>query len=281
MNSIFDKLKEAQQPAAPMLNLSTINKNTLPQVTQGLNNIVKTQDQLRQQQQALIAQGQQPGQQPGQANTLGTTIHEEGGDYPGSIDGTGESNAYDPKTLPANGTPTMGSSGEDFKAMGMKDMAADTMPILEDEPEEIEEPVQRYEIEDHINELLESLFGFKYYFGKDYEQLRAPKPDVVQKKDIQGRLFPQQQQQSKVIPYFDKLNGGEKERLMSDPGFAQIMKLLDFDKYPDALNALIRYNEKTMQENFVKSDTFRIIAENEAPRISKGDLINYIKTRKI
>ena len=274
-NNLFDKLKEALQQA-PMLNLSNINATTLPQITTGLNNIVKTQNTLKQQQQQLVQQQQKPpvnqAPQPQQA-----IVHEDDA-YPGSVDGTGESKAYEPKSLPATTTPTMGSS-PDLKAMGMKDMAADSMPILEDEPEieEPEQPAQEMRIEDHINELLTSLFGFKYYFGKHME-----KPNqTIQKKDIQGSLFPNKQPEQKIIPYWEKLGGARQEQLMSDRNFAHIMKLLDFDKFPDALNALIRFKEINLQENFVKSEIFTIIAENETPKISKGELISYLKNRNL
>lgn len=274
--NIINKIKEAVQQQMPMLNLSTINRNTLPKITQGLNNIVKTQDTLKQQQNQLVQQ------QPAQVNQPQQPQIHEDEPYPGSVDGTGESKAYEPKSLPAMTTPTMGST-PDAKPMGMKDMAADTMPILEDEPEmaEPEQPVQRYEIEDHINELLQSMFGFRYYFGKDYEQSKTPAPSVVQKKDIQGSLFQKSQPEQKQYPYWEKIGFGRQEQLLSHRDFAQMMKLLDFDKFGEALNALIRLKERNLQENFVKSEIFSIIAENETPKISKEELISYLKTKNL
>jgi len=81
-------------------------------------------------------------------------------------------------------------------------------------------------------------------------------------------------------PYFDNLSNNRKNELLSDREFVQVMKLLDFDKFPEALNALIRMKEKMLSENLVNSKMFSIIAENEIPTISKGDFISYLKSKK-
>jgi hypothetical protein len=250
---IFKKIDEI------VVNLDAVPKGQEQKVQQSIDTYLKTK--------AAIS-NQLPN---AQANTKPGIEEEEGGsNYPGSINGTGDSHAFEPKGTPSNGIPSMGAES---KPMGMKTTAADSIPIMENDDEE---PTKRYEIEDHINDLLKSMFGFKYYFGPEQEE----PPTIIQKKDIQGSLFPMKPVSKEEYPYFDKLSNNRKNELLSDREFAQIMKLLDFDKFPEALNALIRMKEKMLSESLLKSKMFSIIAENEAPAISKGDFISYLKSKK-
>jgi len=267
-------LKELQSKQ-PVLNLNAVNKQNLPKITQSLQKVIQAQDNLNKQNQTLVqtASGMK-GQQSQQ--TSGAPISEDdentGSPYPGTVDGTGESHAYEPKGVPEAGVPPIGAAST---PMGMKDMAADSIPVMENE-DDSEEPTRRYEIEDHINDLLKSMFGFKYYFGSEQEE----PPTIIQKKDIQGSLFPMKPVAKEEYPYFDNLSNNRKNELLSDREFVQVMKLLDFDKFPEALNALIRMKEKMLSENLVNSKMFSIIAENEIPTISKGDFISYLKSKK-
>lgn len=183
--NIFDVLKEAIAPQ-PMINLNNINKQTLPQITQGLQGIVKAQGQLEIQQQKMMQQQQKMTTQPQQ---MGMKPMSEDDETPadGSPQGLGPSKGMEPKSLPADPTPTMATP---TTPMGMKTMAADSIPILED---------------------------------------------------------------------------GEEE---SEPGTVKI-----------TFTDLIRIKQSMNEQNFVNSKMFSIIAENETPRITKRDFVNYIKKR--
>lgn len=255
-NNLFDILKE-------MINLNTINKQNLPQVNQSLQNIVKAQDQVRTAQQKMMQQQMkpQPGMQPQQSGMTNQVMREIDDVEGGSPQGLGPSKGMEPKSLPSDPTPTMGTP---TTPMGMKTMAADSIPILEDGD------TVKMELEDHIDELMLNIYGFTYF--KD----RNNKSDqVVSRKDIPS-LFPMKQQSlPPVIPCYKTMDDNGRKHLAND----RIIQLLNNGNYKTAFTDLIRKKETLNEENFVKSKMFSIIAENETPRITKRDFINYIKKR--
>jgi len=262
--NIFDQLKEAITPQ-PMINLNNINKQTLPQITQGLQGIVKAQDQLKIQQQKMMQQQQKTTPQPQQ---MGMKPMSEVDETPagGSPQGLGPSKGMEPKSLPADPTPTMATP---TTPMGMKTMAADSIPILEDGEEETEPDAIKMELEDHIDDLLLTIskYGFSYFKDK------SEKP-IIRKQDIQGSFFPIKPE-TKKVPFYQTMSNDQKMSLANDP----IIKLLKSGDYERAFTDLIRMKQSMNEQNFVNSKMFSIIAENETPRITKRDFVNHIKKR--
>ena len=260
--NIFDVLKEAIAPQ-PMINLNNINKQTLPQITQGLQGIVKAQDQLKIQQQKMMQQQQKMTTQPQQTG-MKPMSEDDKTPADGSPQGLGPSKGMEPKSLPADPTPTMATP---TTPIGMKTMAADSIPILEDGEEESEPGTVRMELEDHIDDLMLHTHGFTFFKDK------SEKP-IIRKQDIQGSFFPIKHE-TKKVPFYQTLSDQEKQRLSNDP----IIELLKSGDYKRAFTDLIRIKQSMNEQNFVNSKMFSIIAENETPRITKRDFVNYIKKR--
>lgn len=260
MNNIFDSLKEAltnQQQPLINLNLNAVTKQNLPKITQNLQGIVKAQDQLKQQQQNMIQQQQSQQQSQPQPQQMGVKpMSEDDAAVGGSLKGLGPSKGMEPKSLPADPTPTMATP---TTPMGMKTMAADSMPILEDGADS--EPG----LEDNIDDLLISMYGFSYFKDK------SEKP-VIRKQDIRGSS-PIKYNELKRVPFYQTMDDHNKKSLINDP----IIRLLNGGDYQKAFTDLIRKNQSINEQNFVNSKMFSIIAENETPRITKRDFINYIK----
>lgn len=255
--TLLDIIKEAQNVPQPLLNLNTVNKQSLPQITTGLQNLVKAQDQLKQQQQKMMQQ-----QQVQQKAMMPTNVQQTG---------------------VMREVETMTTHNQDKSPMGMSDKNSpkDPMPIpmagaQATQSQTVQETdTVRYETEDHIDELLYRNFGFTYF--KDFS-----KPaEVIRKQDIQGSLFPEKPKPAVNVPMWKTMSDNEKEYAFSrNYKLKSVIALLDAGNNGTAFATLNRATQKINEQNFVGSKIFSIIAENENPRISKNDFINYLKTRK-
>ena len=63
---------------------------------------------------------------------------------------------------------------------------------------------------------------------------------------------------------------------------SQIIDLLKANKQKEAYTQLRRSLDslKENKENLVNSETFRIIAESEKPKLTKSDILEFVKQRK-
>ena len=133
-----------------------------------------------------------------------------------------------------------------------------------------EEPPMRMEIQDHIDELLFTLFGFTYFKDKTPVKPTAePNP--------QPSLFPDKSAPIQQVPCFQSFPDDKKASFADT---YPVLKLIQAGKLPDALNALLREKQKNVNENLVSSEMFRIIAEAETPKLSKAEFLDYIKNQK-
>ena len=254
--NLLDFIKEVQNVPQPMINLNTVTKQSLPQITTGLNNIVKAQDQVRQQQQKMLQQ-----QQAQQKMTMPTTAPMQ-------------------QQMPVmKEVESMTTHNQDPSPMGLtaKNTPADPMPIpmagAQATQSVKEDDTIRMETEDHIDELLNLYFSFTYFKDKS-------KPAVIRKQDIQGSFFPQPNKSAVNVPMWKNMTDNEKENVYRKSyDMRKIIELLDSGEIDRAFPLLNRATQKLNENNFVGSKMFSIIAENEAPRITKRDFINHIKKR--
>lgn len=253
-SNLLDFIKEAQISTQPTLNLNTVNKQSLPQITTGLQNIVKAQDQLKQQQMKMLQQQQAQQKMAGIPTTQPAPVMKE--------------------------VESMTTHNQDPAPMGISDKnsPSDPMPIPTAGAQATqtvqEEDTVRYEIEDHIDDLLYN--NFRFTFFKD-----RSKPMVIRKQDIQGSLFPEPNNSTVHIPMWKNMTDEQKKSVFNNNvKMWNIMDLLEKGEVDKAFPLLNRATQQVRENNFVKSKMFSIIAENETPRISKKDFINYIKNRK-
>jgi hypothetical protein len=138
-----------------------------------------------------------------------------------------------------------------------------------------DEPV-RLELEDHIDELLQSVYGFTFF--KDMST-----PDVSHDDPNAPALFPNKSM-GKMVPFYQTMSSEEKTSINARSG--GIIKSLtsgDPNILNDVFAKLIRLKQektKIRENNFVDSEMFRIIAEAERPRLTKQEFIEFIKTKK-
>lgn len=251
--NLLDFIKEAQI-AQPTLNLNTVTKQSLPQITTGLQNIVKAQDQLKQQQMKMLQQQQAQQKMSGIPTMQQTPVMKE--------------------------VETMTTHNQDPSPMGLtaKNTPSDPMPIPTAGAQATqtvqEDETIRYETEDHIDELLYNNFKFTYF--KDRST-----PMVIKKQDIQGSLFPEPGRSAVQVPMWGNMTDDQKEeKYKQNYKLKEIIALLDKGEVGEAFPLLNRATQRLRENNFVNSKMFSIIAENETPRITKEDFINHIKNRK-
>lgn len=246
---LLDLIKEMQNPQ-PSLNLNAVNKQSLPQITTGLQNIVRAQDQLKQQQKMLQQQ---------------------------------MVSKHTPNTMPVMGEmESMTTHNQDLSPMGMSDKNSPSDPIptpmAGDQATQgggmLEQGGIPHSTEDHIDDLLYHYFGFTYFNDKS-------KPEIIRKKDIQQSLFPEPNKSATHVKMWKNMGDVEKNELIStNYKMRDVMNLLDSGDTVKAFTTLNRVVQQLQENTFVDSKMFSIIAENEAPRISKKDFINHIKNRK-
>ena len=251
--NLLDFIKEAQI-AQPTLNLNTVTKQSLPQITTGLQNIVKAQDQLKQQQMKMMQQQQAQQKMGGMTTTQQTPVMKE--------------------------VESMTTHNQDKAPMGLtdKNTPSDPMPIPTAGAQATqtvqEDEAVRYEIEDHIDDLL--YHNFRFTFFKD-----RSKPMIIRKRDIQGSLFPEPNKPAVHIPMWKNMTDEQKKIVFTNNyKMWSIMDLLEKGEVRKAFPLLNLATQQLRENNFVKTKMFSIIAENETPRISKRDFINHIKNRK-
>lgn len=251
--NLLDFIKEAQI-TQPTLNLNTVTKQSLPQITTGLQNIVKAQDQLKQQQMKMLQQQQAQQKMAGLPTQQQIPVMKE--------------------------VETMTTHNQDISPMGISDKnsPSDPMPIPTAGAQATqtvqEQDTVRYETEDHIDDLLYSNFKFTYFKDRS-------KPMVIRKQDIQGSLFPEPNISAVHVPMWKNMSDAEKKSAFAyNYKMWNIMDLLDKGETDKAFPLLNRATQQLRENNFVNSKMFSIIAENETPRISKIDFINHIKNRK-
>ncbi len=107
-------------------------------------------------------------------------------------------------------------------------------------------------------------------------------------------LFPKEKQKTSEPNYgsvISKMSEPELNRVLDnmDPykanGVKKTIQLLKLNKQPEAYKLLrsiadsLRENENAVN-NFGDSEIFRIIAESERPKITKEEILNYIKSKK-
>ena len=264
--NLLDFIKEAQI-AQPTLNLNTVTKQSLPQITTGLQNIVKAQDQLKQQQMKMLQQ------QQAQQKMAGVTTQQQTQQKMPGVTTTQQ-------TPIMKEVESMTTHNQDKSPMGItdKNSPSDPMPIATAGAQATqtvqEQDIIRYETEDHIDDLLYHKFGFTYFKDRS-------KPMIIRKQDIQGSLFPEPNKPAVNIPMWSKMTDDDKEDLYRrNYKMREVMSLLDGGQIDKAFPLLNRVTQQLRENNFVKSKMFSIIAENETPRITKVDFINHIKNRK-
>ena len=139
---------------------------------------------------------------------------------------------------------------------------ADDIIMKEQEPEP-----QRMEIQDHIDDLLLHLYGFTYFKDKSTADTPETNPQMS--------LFNKKSTANKV-PFYQTMDDMQKGQYSSKcPAIEMIVK----GDLPGALNSLLRLKQN-MNENLVKSEMFRIIAEAETAKISKAELLNFLNKKK-
>lgn len=131
---------------------------------------------------------------------------------------------------------------------------------------------------DQAKEALESEGNFKVINVNDTNQLSLFPKKEVKPIEVENTVI------SKMDPIsleklFDKL--GNKAWVVK-----KVIGLLNDDKQQEAYKQLrnmldvLKEEISKIEENFVNSEIFRIIAESETPKLKKSDILDYIKKQK-
>lgn len=151
--------------------------------------------------------------------------------------------------------------------------------------------VFHYDMKDNDEEEFKTFDDAKNALEQDgsFKVTKAPVPDPNQLS-----LFPDKKPETtntKENMVISKMNPIEFENVVDRLGnkgwiLKKVVALLKDDKEQEAYRELrnildvLKEETKKIEENFVGSEIFRIIAESENPKLRKSDVLDYIKSQK-